>query len=145
MHPVTLPETLLETGPTASLLVAAGVWSLALGGVSGWAVAAAFHPSQMLARVGVRHPRRVLQLHLDWIIMGCVMVAVGLAVPTAPAWAHLLVTAGAIVNPLLFAPLAFSSGWYTSRPYVAVSLASFTALSVGLVACAVSLTARLVG
>jgi len=137
--------SLLETTGTAAALVLAGVWSLALGGVSGWAVAAAFHPSKMLERVGVEHPRRVLQLHLDWIIMGCVMVAVGLSTPTAPGWAHVLVLAGAIVNPLLFAPLMFSSGWYTNRAYVAISLTSFTALSVGLVACAVSSTARLVG
>jgi hypothetical protein len=136
--------TLLETPGSAVLLVVAGVWSLALGGVSGWAVAAAFHPSQMLRRVGVEHPRRVLQLHLDWIIMGCVMVAVGLATPAAPGWAHALVLAGAIVNPLLFAPLMFSSGWYTNRGYVTVSLASFTALSAGLVACAVSLTTSVV-
>ncbi|GAA1909111.1 hypothetical protein GCM10009737_07810 [Nocardioides lentus] len=127
----------------ADVLVVAGVWSLALGGVSGWAVAAAFHPSALLARVGVRHPRRVLQLHLDWIIMGCVMVAVGLAAPMTPSWALVLVLAGALVNPLLFAPLMFSQRFYTRRSYLGVSLVSFTALSAGLVVAALSLSGAL--
>jgi hypothetical protein len=120
----------------AGTLVAAGMVSLALGAVSGFALALVVDSPGSLERVGIAHPARVRQVHLDWIIMGVVLIATGLAVPDLPTWTSVLVLAGAIVNPLLFLPLAVDGDISRNPLYRAVTLASFTSLSSGLVVAA---------
>ena len=48
-----------------------------------------------------------------------------------------MIAFGAIVNPLLFLPLAFKPDAEESPAYVAVAVVSFSALSVGLPALAI--------
>ena len=126
-----------------TLLIATGCWSLALGAISGW-------PLAILSQAGprrpgwrfLREPKRLMQLHLDWIMMGSVLIAVGVAVPGLPAWVTALILVGAVVNPLLFLPLAVhGSHLRNRRTYRAAAAASFTALSGGLIAAAVVATA----
>jgi hydroxylaminobenzene mutase len=120
----------------AGTLTAAGMVSLALGAVSGFLLALAVDSPDALRRAGVAHPARVRQLHLDWIVMGLVLVATATAVPGLPDWAGALVLVGAIVNPLLFVPLGFRAAIAQNRAYRLVTLASFVALSSGLVVAA---------
>lgn len=65
--------------------------------------------------------------------MGVLLLAVGTAVPALPGWAQAALLTGAIVNPLLFLPLAFGGSRLQGRAwYKGVVAASFTALSVSL-------------
>lgn len=121
----------------AHTLVAAGMISIALGAVSGYALALTIDKPEVFRRMGVAHPGRIRQVHLDWIIMGLVLVATGLAAEELSQWATALVLAGAIVNPLLFIPLAINGEASNHPVYRAITLISFTALSTGLVAAAV--------
>lgn len=118
------------------LLGILGLWSLALGAVSGWLVTASVDRPQLLARARIKHPGRLRQLHLDWVMMGLILVAVELAVPDRPGWITALVAFGTVVNPLLFVPLAFDAGASGRLWYRAVTAVSFAAMTVGLPALA---------
>lgn len=121
----------------APLLTQLGLISLALAGLSGWLVLAATRKSEWFHAHGVPAPRRFLQTHLDWIMMGLILIAVQLAAPSSPDWIKAMIAFGAIVNPLLFLPLAFKPDAEESPAYVAVAVVSFSALSVGLPALAI--------
>lgn len=109
-----------------------GLASLALGSLSGWGMVLTIENPDRLRAIGIRHLARVRQIHLDWIIMGLILIAVGTAYPDLAGWIAALIVVGAIVNPLLFVPLAFTPNASSNPAYRAVSAASFTALSVGL-------------
>jgi|LauGreDrversion2_3_1035106.scaffolds.fasta_scaffold38045_1 hypothetical protein len=122
----------------ADILVFVGLISLALGAISGFAVLAAVDYPDLLVKLKVVDPGRVRQTHLDWIMMGLLMVAVGLAVPFLPVWIGTLILFGAVVNPATFIPMAFSRTVASTWVFKAVSFVSFTSLSVGLVGAVVS-------
>ncbi|NMO92635.1 hypothetical protein [Actinomycetospora sp. TBRC 11914] len=119
------------------VLTRIGLVELALGAVLGWAVAASMITPARVERVGVRKPRRILQAHLDYVIMGVILIAVGLAVPGLPAWLAAALVVGTWVNPTLFLPLAFAPRAATRRWFQVTSLVSFTLTSGGLVGAAV--------
>lgn len=119
-----------------STLVKVGLCELALGALSGWVVVLRTEHPEVLRRLGVRSPRRVLQAHLDWIIMGLILIAVGTALPDLPNWLAWTLGFGALVNATLFVPLAFSEDASKALPYRAITLLSFTAMSVGTVGAA---------
>ena len=100
------------------MLVKIGMASIAVGAVSGYALALVVERSPIFKRIGIRHPARIRQVHLDWIIMGTVLVATGLAAPNLPVWVVVLVALGGIVNPLLFLPLAFRASAQQNLVYV---------------------------
>lgn len=129
----------------SELLVLVGLCSVALGGVSGFALLAAVDAPETLRRLGVVDAKRVQQLHLDWIIMGCVVGFVGLAVPTLPAWLVVLAALGGVINPLTFLPMAFSKKVATTQWFKLVSFISFCSLCVGLVGACAWQIATLVG
>ena len=122
------------------LLATLGLWSLALGAVSGWLVAAMIDKPELLRKAGVKHPPRLRQAHLDWILMGLVLLAVHLTVPDRPDWITAFIAFGTVVNPLLFLPLAYDADASKARSYRALTLVSFVSLSVGLPALAVHAT-----
>jgi hypothetical protein len=119
------------------LLTALGLASIALGAVSGWLVLVATERPQWLRRWGIVAPGRFRQAHLDWVMMGLILIAIQTAVPGLPGWIRALVVVGTIVNPLLFLPLAWGAHVKEHPVYRAVTVASFTAASVGLSAVAV--------
>ena len=123
-----------------SLLGTLGIWSLALGAVSGWLVAASIDKPALLKAIGVRHPPRIRQAHLDWIMMGLILLVLDVAIDDVPDWIVGLVAFGTVVNPLLFLPLARSADASQHPLYRVVTVMSFAALSVGLVALAVHAT-----
>ncbi len=121
-----------------SWITQVGAVELALGAVSGWIVWLALD-TKVLKKIGVRSPRRLLQAHIDLIMMGTILIAVGVAAPDFPApWSWLLVV-GAWTNALLFVPAA----WHDKKPtdWLAntAQAVSFTMVSVGTVALAVYL------
>lgn len=119
------------------LLSSLGLISLALAGLSGWLVLATMQQPRWFADRGVVAPMRFRQLHLDWVSMGLILIAVDQVVPERPAWITALLAFGLIVNPLLFVPLAWGREKSEQLPYRVVTGASFVAASAGLTALAI--------
>jgi hypothetical protein len=105
--------------------------------VSGCLVLAVTEKPDWFRSRGIPAPGRFRQAHLDWVMMGLILLALSATVPGLPGWIKAMVIAGTIVNPLLFLPLAWGNGVKSNPLYVAVTLASFVAMSGGLVAAAV--------
>ena len=120
-----------------SLLIQVGLIELALGALLGWAVVIKTQKPEWLKRIGVVQPHRVLQVHLDYILMGLIAIAVGVVLPDIPDLAAYLLVFGTFVNPLLFVPLAFSKSVDEKPWFRVLSVISFTAISVALVWAAV--------
>ncbi|MCK9250268.1 MAG: hypothetical protein M0P31_14985 [Solirubrobacteraceae bacterium] len=120
------------------VLTQVGLCLLALGALLGWLVVLRTEYPDALRRVGVRSPRRLLQMHLDYVIMGVLLIAVGTALPDLATWNRAALIAGTIVNPLLFLPLAFRESWSKALPYRVVTVLSFLAVSAGTVGAAVA-------
>lgn len=114
-----------------------GLVELALAGLSGWVITATVEQPRWFAEHGVRNTRRFLQCHLDWVMMGLILIATNLAVPDMPDWIAVLVAAGAIVNPLLFLPLAWDPEFSKRTGYRVVTVLSFACMSTGLPALAI--------
>lgn len=121
-----------------NVLIQVGLCLLAVGALLGWAVVLRLERPELLARIGVRSPRRLLQMHLDYVVMGVILIAVGVALPDLAGWIRALLIAATIINPILFLPLAFREQWSKALPYRVVTVLSFTAMSVGTVAAAVT-------
>jgi hydroxylaminobenzene mutase len=118
-------------------LLRAGLIELALGGLLGWAMVVREERPEWLKRVGVVAPARIRQVHLDYVMMGLILIGVGLAVPSLPTAIGVALVLGTAVNPFLFVPLAFDPE-AASRPwYRALAAVSFLAVSGGLVAAAI--------
>ncbi|SLI64529.1 Uncharacterised protein [Mycobacteroides abscessus subsp. bolletii] len=120
-----------------TIVVRIGLAELALGALLGWVVAANFLAPQLLRRAGVTNGRRFLQAHLDYIIMGILLIAAGLAVPDLPGWLAAVVAYGALLNPTLFLPMAFSQNVASNTSFQVATFTSFVAMSGGLVLVAV--------
>ena len=115
-----------------------GAVELALGAVSGWIVWIALDTT-WLKKFGVRSPRRLLQAHIDLIMMGTVLIAVGVAAPDLPApWSYGLAI-GAWTNALLFVPAAWHDRKPTDLKANLAQAVSFALVSTGTVALAVYL------
>lgn len=120
-----------------NLVVRAGLAELAFGALMGWVVAANFLAPQLLKRIGVTNGRRFLQAHLDYIIMGILLIAVGLAVPNLPGWLVAVLVYGTLLNPTLFLPMAFNANITSNAAFKAATFTSFVAMSGSLVLVAV--------
>lgn len=120
-----------------STLAKIGFVELAVGALSGWVIVITREKPQWLERIGVRVPRRLLQAHIDLILMGLILIAVGLALPDLPDALQAILVFGTWVNPLGFVPLAFNPDADKSIAYRVVATVSFLCVSGGLVAVAV--------
>jgi len=125
-----------------STLVKIGLCELAVAGLFGWLIVIRLERPQWLTRAGVQSPRRLMQAHLDFVMMGLILVAVGVALPGLSRWITIPLGFGALVNPSLFLPLAFDEDVAKRMPYRAVTLASFIAMSGSLVAAAITALGR---
>jgi hypothetical protein len=125
-------------GPPMQTLVRSGLVELALGALFGWAIVARLERPELLTRLGIKSPRRLMQAHLDYVMMGLIAIAVGLALPDLAGWAKALLLVGTWVNPSLFLPLAFSDDVQRNLAYRVVTVTSFLAMSTALVAAAVT-------
>ena len=120
-----------------AFLVKFGLVLLALGAWTGWIVAAQLAFPRVFERWRVVEPRRFLQMHLDYVIMGVLVIAVGAVLPDMPGWVQALLVVGTVLNPLLFLPLAFRPGAPKELWYQLLSVASFACVTVSLTAAAV--------
>ena len=119
------------------LLTSLGLISLALAAVSGWLVYAVTENPEWFRSRGIPQPARFRQMHLDWVMMGLIQIAVQEVAPGMPAWIRALIAFGTVVNPLLFAPLAWGNHVKAKPVYRAIGLVSFLSLSIGLPALAI--------
>ena len=119
-------------------VVQIGLVLLAVGALLGWGMVAQIERPESVRRLGIVAPHRIRQVHLDYVMMGLILIAVGLAVPDLPDfWAAYLVF-GAVVNPFLFVPPAFRPEVGERLWYRALSLVSFLGVIGGLVAAAIT-------
>jgi hydroxylaminobenzene mutase len=118
-------------------VVHVGLVLLAVGALLGWGMVAQLERPEWVRRLGVVAPHRIRQVHLDYVMMGLILIGVGLAVPDLPDfWAGYLVF-GTIVNPFLFVPPAFRPGVGERLWYRALSVVSFFGVVSGLIAAAI--------
>lgn len=118
-------------------VVQIGLIELALGGLLGWAMVARMEKPAWIKKIGIVAPQRIRQVHLDYVMMGLISIAVGLAIPSLPTAIGVALAFGTAVNPLLFVPLAFDPEVERRTWYRLLALASFLAMSGSLVAAAV--------
>ena len=119
------------------LLSSLGLVSLALAALSGWLVLAVTEKPDWFRSRGVPAPARFRQAHLDWVMMGLILIAVQTLAPDMPAWIRACIAFGTVVNPLLFLPLAWGPGVKSSPVYIGITIVSFLSLSIGLPALAI--------
>lgn len=117
-------------------LLLIGVLELAAAALLGWAIALQRTQPETVARLGVRAPHRLMQLHLDFVMMGVILIAVATAFPDLPDWTALALAVGTITNPLLFLPLAFAPKLDQRLGFRIVTVASFAVATVGFVGLA---------
>ena len=114
-----------------------GLVELALGGLLGWAMVVRQESPELLRRIGIVAPQRIRQIHLDYVMMGLILIGVGLAVPDLPTGIAAALVFGTAVNPFLFLPLAFDPDVEGRLWYRALAVVSFVCVSGGLVAAAI--------
>ena len=114
-----------------------GLIELALGGLLGWAMVVREDKPDWLKRIGIVAPHRIRQVHLDYVMMGLILIGVGLAVPDLPTAIAAALVFGTLVNPFLFVPLAFDPEAEKKLWYRTLATISFIGVSGGLVAAAV--------
>jgi len=118
-------------------VVQIGLIELAIGGLLGWAMVVREEKPDWLVRIGVVAPHRIRQVHLDYVMMGLILIGAGLAIPSLPTAIAVALVFGTAVNPLLFVPLAFDPEVEKRLWYRALSVVSFIGVSGGLVAAAI--------
>ncbi len=118
-------------------VVEIGLVELALGGLLGWAMVVREDKPRWLTRIGVVAPHRIRQVHLDYVMMGLILIGVGLAVPDLPIGVAVALVFGTAVNPFLFVPLAFEPEVEKRAWYRLLAVVSFICVSGGLVVAAV--------
>ena len=114
-----------------------GLAELAVGGLLGWAMVIRMEKPDWLKRIGVVAPQRIRQVHLDYVMMGLILIGVGLAVPDLPTGVAVALVFGTLVNPFLFVPLAFAPDLDKQLWFRSLSVLSFLAMSGSLVAAAI--------
>ena len=118
-------------------LVTAGVLELTAGVLTGWLMVAA-GSEHWRNRLRMIDTRRIRQGHLDLLIMGAILVALGAADLHLPTVATVAIIAGSWVAPLLFFPLAWKPSLADCRPLNWLDRAGFVMLTVGYLIAAVT-------
>lgn len=118
-------------------MIRIGLVELALGGLLGWAMVIRGEKREWLDRIGIVAPQRIRQVHLDYVMMGLILIGVGLAVPDLPKAIAAALVFGTLVNPFLFVPLAFDPEIEKRLWYRSLAVISFLGVSGSLLAAAI--------
>lgn len=113
------------------ILTSSGLILYTLAALSGWILDRWYRDPDYFKKFGVVQPRRFLQVHLDWIMMGSIAIALDFALPQRPLWITLSLAFGIWVNPLLFIPQAWGDDKAKGLFYDTLSTCSYIASSVG--------------
>jgi hydroxylaminobenzene mutase len=125
------------------LLSQLGIYELAVGVLSGWLMVMTIEKPELLRRAGARHLGRIRQAHLDLLMQGVILIAVGLAVNPLPTWIGFLLVLGAFLAPLLLGILAFDSELQKgSTAYRAINTVVLVGFTIGWVALAITAAGR---
>lgn len=119
------------------VLLAAGVLSLASAALLGWLIALHRAQPEAIGKIGIKAPHRIMQLHLDQVMMGLILLAVATAFPDVPDWVAIPLLIGTVLNPLGFVPLAFWPKCDETLLYRGGIGLSFIASTIGFVGLAV--------
>lgn len=126
-----------------ALLVKLGICELAFGVLTGWAMIVMVEDPDALKRIGVRQLLRIRQFHLDLLMQGTILVAVGAAVVAVPTWIGILLVLGAYVAPLGLGILAWRPELQReSLAYKAVNGIILVGFSIAWVGLAVTVLSR---
>jgi hypothetical protein len=126
--------------PLLSLL---GIFELTVGVLSGWLMVMTLEAPDVLRRLGVRQLGRIRQAHLDALMQGTILVAVGLAVDPLPDWIGVLLVAGAFLAPPLLGVLAlYPELREESVGYKAINTVVLGGFTVGWVALTITAAGR---
>jgi hypothetical protein len=112
-------------------LVVAGLTELALGALTGWAMAVAVSRPEDLGRLGIRSGARLRQWHLDLIMLGSLTAAAPRFVPDVPRKVAVPLAVAAWVNANAFGVLAFRPELKDHPVYKAGVAGSFISASWG--------------
>jgi hypothetical protein len=98
---------------------------------------------EALKRAGVRQLGRIRQTHLDLLMQGTILAAIGAAVGSVPVWIGILLVTGAYLAPLGLGVLAFRPELQKgSNVYRGLNTAVLAGFTVGWVALAVTVLSR---
>ncbi|GAA2848485.1 hypothetical protein GCM10010517_05730 [Streptosporangium fragile] len=124
-------------------LVKMGVLELTLGVLTGWfMVYITRTPRAERLRRGLRDPRRIRQGHIELLMMGTILIAIGSAVPDPPLAALVLIALFSWLAPLSFFPAAIRPDLADSRGMRWTDNVTFLGLSTGYVVLAVAVLLR---
>ncbi|MDO8423194.1 MAG: hypothetical protein Q7S99_13640 [Parvibaculum sp.] len=114
-----------------SLLITSGLIQITFAVFQGWLIAAMY--GGVIKRFGpIVNAKRVLQCHIDNILMSLLQFAIAAVHPAIPEGAGWLIIIGSWVNAQLFLVHATSTGGYVQNRAVSlVTLASFMTLTIG--------------
>jgi hydroxylaminobenzene mutase len=118
-------------------VIRVGLVELALGGLLGWAMVLRQEAPEWLRRHGIVAPQRIRQVHLHYVMMGLILIAVGVAIPDLSDAIAIPLVFGTLVNPFLFVPLAFEPEVERRAWSRALAVVSFLGVSGGLLAAAI--------
>lgn len=114
----------------------AGVLSLASAAGLGWLIALQRAEPNAVKALGIRAPKRIMQLHLDQVMMGLILLASGTAFPALPDRYAGPLLLGTILNPLGFLPLMFFPECDKTLLYRGAIGVSFISSTIGFVGMA---------
>ncbi|HEX4308274.1 MAG TPA: hypothetical protein VHZ54_19725 [Solirubrobacterales bacterium] len=125
------------------LLSQLGIVELAVGVLSGWLMVMTLEAPDVLRRMGVRQMGRIRQAHLDLLMQGTILIAVGVAVDPVSTWIGVLLVLGAFLAPPLLGVLAlYPDLRERSIAYKAINTVVLLGFSVGWVALAIAAVGR---
>jgi hypothetical protein len=124
------------------LLSQLGVFELAVGVLSGWMMVMTVERPDVLRTAGFRHLGRIRQAHLDLLMQGTILIAVGLAVDPLPTWIGVLLVAGAYIAPFLLGVLTFDGDLQKAPAYLLINGVVLTGFTVGWIALAITAAGR---
>lgn len=110
-------ELSLVEATYVNLFYKAGALSLGSAALLGWLITLQRTNPNIVRKLGIKAPKRILQLHIDQVLMGLILIAAKTAFPDLPDAYGGPLLVGTFLNPLGFVPMAFSPGcedtlWY---------------------------------